>query len=389
MKKTKITTNGWRIKEIAKITSARILQVFIRALYIFPIKKNRIVLHSFKGRQFSCNPKAITEYLLAHFPKKFEIIWAFRDVEQFSDLKKLGIKCVRYVSIKRVYLEATSAFSINNVGSFNWLPIRKYQLHINTWHGGGCYKKLSTDSLSDISRKLTSAQTSHMISSSSFFSDFVIRGEFGFNKQILQIGMPRNDVFFNIDLIQGRNVAVRTKYKIPRDNILILYAPTWRFDKNINFPDFKLVSEAVRELTDKNSTIISRTHYYLNGSIPDTINVNDYRDMQDLLCAADILITDYSSSIWDYSFLYRPCFLFVDDLESYNESRGFCKEIHTWGFPVCTTNDELYKAIVNFDSADFRRKMEKHHDDLGSFETGHATEKICDFLVKHLENAET
>ena len=107
--------------------------------------------------------------------------------------------------------------------------------------------------------------------------------------------------------------------------------------------------------------------------------------MQDLLLVCDILITDYSSSIWDYSFTYKPCFLYTTDLEQYTSERGFGRDIYTWGFPVCKNDEELYQAIINFDEDDFRMKMQKHHDDLGSYENGNATQYVCEYLIKEME----
>ena len=115
------------------------------------------------------------------------------------------------------------------------------------------------------------------------------------------------------------------------------------------------------------------------------VDVSEYPDMQELLCACDVLITDYSSSIWDYSFTYKPCFLYVTDLEKYTSERGFGKDIYSWGFPVCKTDEELYQAIINFDEDKFKKKMKKHHEDLGSFEDGYATKRVCEYLIKEME----
>lgn len=386
--KTTVTRTSWKAKEIAKLSLILILRILLKALCIFPIKKNRIVFHSFKGKQYSCNPKAITEYLIKEYPNSFEIVWAFREPEKFNELRNRGIVIVPYISLKRVFWEVCSGFSINNFGSFNWLPLRKSQVHLNTWHGGGCYKRVSSDPLSDNARRLTSEKTTHMISSSAFFSNYVVRGEFGFKREILEVGMPRNDIFFYKDRVAYLDRKVRNYYGIGEDKAIVLYAPTWRFDTNIPHPDLKRVAFAVKEYTGKATVLLSRTHNFLGETIDEAIDVTSYPDMQDLLCAADCLITDYSSSIWDYSFLYRPCFLYVNDLDDYINSRGFDRDIDTWGFPVCRNNDELYGAIVHFDKDDFIKKMKKHHKDLGSFEDGHATEKICSFLCKQLKSCQ-
>ena len=102
--------------------------------------------------------------------------------------------------------------------------------------------------------------------------------------------------------------------------------------------------------------------------------------MQELLAAADMLITDYSSSIWDYSFLYRPCFLYTPDLESYLQNTGFYVPIQEWPFPLCKDMKELEQAIDRYDAKENQRAIQKHHQRMGSFESGHACEKVCAWI---------
>ena len=102
--------------------------------------------------------------------------------------------------------------------------------------------------------------------------------------------------------------------------------------------------------------------------------------MQDLLCAADMLISDYSSCIWDYSFTYKPCLLFVPDLKKYKSDRDFLIPIETWGFPLAETNDELVDIISDLDQNEFNDSMCYHHKLLGSYEKGIATEQICSII---------
>ena len=107
-------------------------------------------------------------------------------------------------------------------------------------------------------------------------------------------------------------------------------------------------------------------------------DVTDYPDMQELLAAADMLITDYSSCIWDYSFLYRPCFLYTPDLEQYLAKTGFYIPIQEWPFPICRNEQELEDAIDSYDAGQNRKAIQKHHQKMGSFESGHACEKVCE-----------
>ena len=106
--------------------------------------------------------------------------------------------------------------------------------------------------------------------------------------------------------------------------------------------------------------------------------------MQELLAVSDALITDYSSSIWDYSFTYKPCFLYCYDLASYKSERDFYIPIENWGFPIAENNSQLMNGILKFSYDLYLEKMKNHHKELGSYENGTATSTICDLISKKI-----
>lgn len=106
------------------------------------------------------------------------------------------------------------------------------------------------------------------------------------------------------------------------------------------------------------------------------IDVSDYPDMQELLCTVDILITDYSSSMWDFALTKKPGFLFATDVQKYKDERDFDTPMSEWPFVVTTNNAELVEAIRNFNESVHFLKVEKHLRDLGSFENGQACEVV-------------
>lgn len=93
------------------------------------------------------------------------------------------------------------------------------------------------------------------------------------------------------------------------------------------------------------------------------ISASFYPDTQELLCAADVLLTDYSSSIWNFGLTSKPCFLFAPDLEKYETSdRGFYTPILEWPGILVEDNDSLINAIENFDEESYKLKLEKHYE---------------------------
>ena len=331
-----------RIKEYIK---DRIYLIVLRVFYIFPIKKNRVMFMSFEAGKYACNPRRISEYLAKNYPDDVEIIWAFKGADNLSS---------------RVF--------VYNMRIPAMIPFRKKQTTIGTGHGGGAYKKLLLDnpSIRTSDQKIQELSASHtdiLVSSCKYYTKYVVRGAFAHKGECLECGMPRNDELVNNH--DNKTAAyIRKYYNIPADNKIIL-GGEW--------------------------TILYRMHYFIKKRLPaDTkgqhiIDVTDYGDMQDLLLAADILITDYSSSVWDYSLLKRPCFLYTTDLDEYLETQGFYVDVRDWPFPLAKNNAALVDNIAHFDEEQYLKDVHKHHTDLGSFDNGNATETISKRILQECQ----
>ncbi len=375
-----------RIRFLTKLSGIYILRFLMRVLRFIPIKKNRVVFTAYQAWQYSCNPRYISEYMEQQYPGKFEIIWIFHHPEEYDFLTARGIKVIQNKFFKKLYYELTASVSVVNASTrYSWMPPRKNQLHINTWHGGGYYK-LSALSESRRDRFLkrrfamASQNTSYYLSTNQLFTDNEIRHDFAYGGDVLNIGFPRNDIFFHCDYAKTHK-KVCHYFGLKEDCRILMYAPTFRYEDAAQFvmPDFQKLKERAAQYFGGDWVVLTRMHYYM-GDGPDSEGLYDanYRpdmpEMQELLAACDMLLSDYSSCIWDYSFTYRPCFLFTPDLEEYTADRGFGIDIYDWGFPVCKTEQELWDAMEHYDPAAFRKAMERHHDNLGSFERGNATE---------------
>lgn len=370
-----------------------LLRVIMRVLYIFPIRDNRILFCSYKGEEYSCNPKYIAEYMRNNNDIKWEEIWAYKDRECIKCFPEDVKKC-KYHGLMYFYYLATSKIAVDNVGFISAFPRRDKQMFINTWHGGGCYKNVGIEEkkISEAYRKreiLSADNTSVYLSSSRYFSQNVARRQLAYRGNILEVGMPRNDIFFEMSdeyktLIKEK---IRRYYNIDKDVKMLLYAPTWRYSSSdeIYNIDFERVVEELRERFGGNWSVLYRMHHYLRKNdehrVTSIISADDYPDMQELLVAADILISDYSACIWDYSFTYKPCFLYATDLEEYKKERGFGKDIYSWGFPVCCGMDELIEKIRTYDENEYIKKIEEHHRELGNVENGYARKYIMDYIL--------
>ena len=353
-------------------------------------KNNTIVFESFLGKQYSCNPRAIYEYLL-NKTDDIQFVWAFNDLKKFTSLSKnKNTVLVKRRSLAYYKFVVSSKIFISNWKITADTPVVKNQFRLQTWHGGGCYKTVGNKiKYSDnFRKKVTSNDINHFncfVSSSEYFSNEVIRNQFEYTGKIIESGMPRNDILVNEEN-ENQILKIKDELNIAKDVYIVLYAPTYRDDScKFTSIDYGKIKNSVKMRFNKDAIILYRGHHMESNSISaDVINVTNYYDMQNLLLISDMLITDYSSSIWDFSFTYKPCFLYTPDLKEYIRNRGINEDIHSWGFPVCESNETLEKEILNFDAEIHKKRMKEHHDKLNSFENGHATEKVCKLILEEL-----
>ena len=364
-----------------------------KLVYIFPIKKNRIIFSSYSGRQYSCNPKYIFEKLVELYPNKFEVFWV---ANVTPNIPRKEAKYLTRNTLRYCYYMLTAHVIIDNVDVNAFLPYRKEQLKINTWHGGGAYKKIGVDINQTKPEYLrlirTGKATDIVLSSSERFSEAFVSSHHIDLSKMWEIGMPRNDVFFRLlpDMIQN----TRKKIGIGPDEKLIIYAPTYRRELlNVSFKtaifDIDTCLDALQKRFMGKWILGFRMHYAYDShvkTIPHSINLSSYPDMQELLLVADVLITDYSSSIWDFSFTKRPCFIYANDLEQYKSDVDFYTPIEQWPFPMAQNNDQLVQNILNFDQDSYLVAVNQHYKDLGSCETGHASETVAKAIYDYCFN---
>lgn len=376
-----------KIKFYVKFAAGCIIRILTRIFYLIPIKNNRILFHAYDAKHICCNPKYIFEYMIKQYPEQYEYIWVLntdREIKSYPGSER--IRTVKPRSLAFYIAKASAKVCVINSASFPEIQLRKSQYQINTYHGGGCYKTAgfaTKDSESKLYiKKLEWDQknTSLSLSSSKYFSNEVIRKQMTYTGEIFEYGMPRNDILINVSE-DGLNDKVKSYYGISKDAKIVLYAPTYR-DENNKYEaiNSKVLLTTLNKRFNGTWVLFYRSHYLSDEIKHDErfVDCSDYPDMQELLYVANILITDYSSSIWDYSFTGNPCFLFTPDLDVYVNSRGLDTPIETWGFPVCKNNTDLMEAIVSWKEDVHINKMIQHHKELESCETGQARKYVCE-----------
>ncbi len=359
------------------------------ALQIFRVMplQNKVVFIAFSGRQYSDSTRRISELLAKQHPE-IPRVWAFENPEKFWFLREKGVKIVKYKSLEFLYHVMTAKVYVDNAEFWSALKFRPGQMVLETWHGGGAYKRVGGDRIDVNEREQQHAvekmnKITLFLSSSRAFTEFVIRGAYRYSGQVLECGLPRNDDLLHPD--PHTPGAVRAQFGIPGEANILLYAPTFRNSHTLDLydVDFAGLKAALEGKFGGEWVILLRMHYYMadkalaSGGLY-LYNATDYPDMQELLLASDVLLTDYSSCMWDFSLLHRPCFLYARDISEYRGERDFYTPMEEWPFPLAQDNGELFRAIGAFDESKYLQAVQKHHTDLGSTESGTAAKQCCD-----------
>lgn len=398
---------------LIKIIFSMLVRLFTLPIRILPIKKNRILftgLTGGKGYDYSCNPKYIYEYMRKHFPEQFEYVWAVSDKEKYSYLKEEGVKLVRHFTVSSFPMLLTAKVIVTNGSYAPWFAFRKKQFVINTWHGGGAYKLVENGKpdANWATRKRAEFCANNIdlfLASCRKQEEEMIRKTYVYKGEVLRAGTPRNDNLVRGD-IKAMAERVKKQYSIPEDGRIVLYAPTYRkttipveldSDYLLNYLENMGIGRGRKGQKEK-WFFFCRYHRYQseNEGIQvrgeRIIDVMDYPDMQELLSAADVLVTDYSSCVWDYGFLARPCFLFVPDKAEYTAETGFYVGIEEWPFAQADNMKKLIEIIAAYDEKEAEEKISAHKEALGSYETGHCCQSVAEQICavggeeKHAEN---
>ena len=366
---------------------------------IFPVKENRIVFDSNLGKSYSGNPRHIYEALVAHgLDMKWDCIWFYEnDTYNIPGMSRQ----VRYGRLRYLYYMATAKVWVFDSRQPEFLRRRKGTYYIQTWHGTPL-KRLALDmddvfmaGESDIDTYknffVKNVSTWDYLISQNPFSSETFRRCFDFHKEMLEIGYPRNDILFRENTKED-NIRLRRRLGLPLDKKIILYAPTFRddefseedkyeFQPKISFDVLK------RELGDEYVMIVK--YHYL---IMDAVDWSPYegfiyhfdqsRDIAELFIVSDLLITDYSSVMFDYSILKRPMFFFAYDLDKYkNELRGFYFSYSgEMPGPISVTTEELIRDIKNYSPDEYSEKYEKFCKKYNSVDDGKASTKVMELL---------
>ena len=335
----------------------KILRVFIK------VQDDIILINSFGGRKYDDSPKVIFEYMKTQEKyKKYKIYWAFHNPDEFEIE---GAEKIKTDTFKYFMIALKAKYWITNSAIERGLKFKnKKTYYINTWHGTAI-KKMGIDAPVTAFR-FKNTQCDIMYAQSKYDIDIFSRAFNIPREKFALVGLPRNDELFFVN--NDEITEIKNKLNIPQNKKIILYAPTFReYSRNkdgcIIAPPINL--KIWKEKLSNKYVLLFRAHYEINkvlGIEDDEFiyNASDYKNLNELMIISDILISDYSSIMFDYSILERPIYSYAYDYEEYLEKRGMYIDIKK-ELPngICETEDELLKKILNCNFEEQKIKTKK------------------------------
>lgn len=379
------TTSKWPFYENTFQKRNFISNTIYSLFRVLPINKKQIMFESMWGKKYSCNPRYFYEYIDKNYPD-WKCIWSLND--EHVPIQGNGIK-VRRKSLKYYYYLATSKYFVNNGTFFHKFIKRNKQKQIQTTHG--MYYKTAGMDIDGVYETEESKQEymkntslwDYMTIQSQFFIK-IMNSAFGYFNEFMKFGFPRTDILYTKNNTKDIE-KIKNKLNIPLDKKIILYAPTWRVVDDF---ELKLDLKSFEESLSDEYILILRLHHVTvtnwnkleNRFIYD---LSKYESVEELYLISDILITDYSSTMFDFSLLNRPIILFAYDLDEYENTRKSYYNLkeNTPG-PIFYTSKDVENAILNIEETE--KECEKYRDDFKNKFLGYECENSCEKIFNEL-----
>jgi CDP-glycerol glycerophosphotransferase len=381
-----------RIKIIVEPLYNAIVTKSISWFFYLPIQKDKIVFINRDGEGYACNPRYVADEIIRQ-KLPYDMVWL---VNKMSEPMPRGIRKVKFNRIKAVYELATAHAIITNSRSLIKLKKKTSQKLIYIPHGQPGAKCAEGDAILSQNyienSKKHSAMTDVFVSMGTYHTQ-VLKDTFWVPKhaEIWECGFPRNDQYYKNTNDKQREL--RRSLNIPDGYRIVLYAPTFRDNNTTEAYNLNLhgVLDALEHKTgDKWMMFITLHPNFIWYKKPlynfdeHIWNMSGFTDIHELLLIVDVVISDYSSVALDFANTRRPVFLYASDVDEYSKMRGLKPMYFQLPFTLSRTNDEINNAIMNFDCKEYEKRLGKFQEIYGSFDDGHASERLIERLHKNI-----
>ncbi len=390
----------------------RRIKLFLYQLYRIAVRRTipgLLIFESNLGRNYSGNPRAIYEEMVRRgWDKEMEICWLFTEPQKQSVPGRVTM--LQRESLPTLMKMHRASIWVTDTRQPTYIVKNPNTYYMMTWHGTplkklalDLYDYLEASAMQDAEhsqgvsenqnemKKVLAKQRRQWLRDSGQWNCLLaqnetaaelFRGCFWYQGEILCKGYPRND-----KLVQERQLRAQRR--------TILYAPTWReyesnglCDSRFEPPiDFDKLYEVLKA---ENTELIVKYHYYVKEK-PDFTKYggvirDSEKDIAELYPLSDMMITDYSSTMFDYAVLKRPMVFFAYDLERYERENGFYFDYEKLvPGPLVRTQEELFDVLKrDFDVTIYAKKQETFYERFAAEDNGSASEEAVNLLANHL-----
>lgn len=360
---------------------------FLKIIGLFVKIDDKMVIFSGHSRQYNDSPRTLYEYMLSHPEKygKYRTVWALEDPDNV-EIPGNPIK-IKADTFAYFVMTLKSKYWITCVNIERGLNYKKSACrYLNTWHGTP-FKHIGNDA--GVRKDYNFESIDYFCYASEFEKEIYLRAFRTRENAMIPTGLPRNDELYATSLEEIE--TIKLKLNIPFDKKIILYVPTWR--DSIDNGRTCVIKPPINtkkweeELKD-DWIILFRMHPYSNKILGLEFNeylrdFSTYPNVNDLFKISDILISDYSASMADFSILERPILCFAYDYEQYKADRGLYVDYSTeMPSGILKNEDEVLKYIRSMDYAHECEKTRVMIKERMIHYGGHATESCLERLFE-------
>ncbi len=359
-----------------------------RKKYKHKSKKPVVMFMSEQSTSIGTNLKAVKDRMFARgMDKDYIIVESYRSSVTNP---RQGLKS--WMDLLKKMAMSDFIFLDDHAPVLDWLILDKDTTLIQLWHAGAGFKSSGYSRWGHIGCPAPYSchrQYKYGISGSKniahFFSEV-----WGINdSQVLPTGMPRIDEFLDEDYRSKKTKELYEKYPMCKDKKVILFAPTYRGTNkaNAHYPYELIDFKRLYELCGDTYVVLFKMHPWVASQVPIAEQYKDrfadvgrYPNINDLFYITELLITDYSSNIFEYSLMKKPMLFFAFDEIQYSFSRGFHRAYEESApGKVCHTFEEVLQAIAenDFEYPKVEEYVEKHFDHIDS----HASDRVIDWII--------
>ncbi|MEV5160934.1 CDP-glycerol glycerophosphotransferase family protein [Streptomyces sp. NPDC053728] len=360
-----------------------------------PVRRGSVVFESHMGTCYGDSPRAVHEEVRVR-GLPLRCVWSYADSPAGFPA---DARLVPRWSWRYLWALARAEYWVDNQGFPLQLDKPSGTTYLQTWHGSA-YKRMGFDETRV--RLQNAPQRERLQQAVNRFDHFLVRS--GHDERtlapayrlpettLLRTGYPRNDALLAArarDEAEGRlpRPPLAAELGLPDHRKVVLYAPTFRGGPGRRGRQRLLLDAAAfAERFGDTYTLLVRAHYLEAASLPacppgTVVDVSRHHDVSELLALADVLVTDYSSIMFDYALLDRPILLFAPDLDAYAAERGSYFDLREKApGPVAATEEELFAVLARLKTADtgFQERRAAFAAEFGGYDRGDSARAVVD-----------